>query len=118
MVSITSKWHSRQNAENCRTDVQLRTSLCYEKQRSDGLFGCFQGLKQEYVVSPVRFSLFINELANKIIGKAKHGLSLGPTEIELFILLFADDFTCLHCNRASESIECAVCSCKKIRSDC
>ena len=31
-----------------------------------------------------------------------------PTEIELFILLFVDDFTCLHCNRASESIECSL----------
>ena len=64
------------------------------------------------------FSLPINELANEIIGKAKDGISLGPTEIELFVLLFADDFTCLHCNRASESIECTVCSCTKIRSDC
>ena len=41
------------------------------------------------------FSLLINELANEIIGKAKHGIPLSPTEIELFILLFADDLTLL-----------------------
>ena len=29
----------------------------------------------------------INELANEIIGKARFGISLGPTKIELFILL-------------------------------
>ena len=45
--------------------------------------------------SPVLFSLLINELANEIMGKAKHGIPLGPTETELFILLFADDLTLL-----------------------
>ena len=29
------------------------------------------------------------------MGKEKHGIPLGPTEIELFILLFADDLTLL-----------------------
>ena len=47
------------------------------------------------LASPVLFSLLINELVNEIIGKAKHGIPLGPTEIELFILLFADDLTLL-----------------------
>ena len=60
-----------------------------------GYFECFQGLKQGCVASPVLFSLLINELANEIIGKAKHSIPLGPTEIELFILLFADDLTLL-----------------------
>ena len=41
------------------------------------------------------FSLLINDLANEIMGKAKHGIPLGPTEIELFILLFADDLSLL-----------------------
>ena len=45
--------------------------------------------------SPVLFSLLINELANEIMGKAKHGIPLGPTEIELFILLLAIDLTLL-----------------------
>ena len=48
------------------------------------------------MASPVLFfSLLINDLANEIMGKAKHGIPLGPTEIELFILLFADDLTLL-----------------------
>ena len=52
-----------------------------------GYFECFQGLKQGCVASLVLFSLLINELTNEIIGKAKHGIPLGPTEIELFTLL-------------------------------
>ena len=32
---------------------------------------------------------------NEILEKGKHGVSLGPAEIELFLLLFADDLTLL-----------------------
>ena len=58
-------------------------------------FQCLQGLKQGCVASPILFSLLINELANEIICNGKHGVSLGATEIELFLLLFADDLTLL-----------------------
>ena len=58
------------------------------KSEVSGYFECFQCLKQGCVASPVLFSLLINELANEIIGKAKHGIPLSPTSIELFILLF------------------------------
>ena len=54
------------------------------KSEVSGYFECFQGLKQGGVASPVLFSLLINELANEIIGKAKHGIPLGPTEIEVY----------------------------------
>lgn len=56
-------------------------------------FRCMQGLKQGCIFSPVLFSLLINELANNILARAKHGVSFGPSEIELVILLFADDLT-------------------------
>ena len=52
---------------------------------------CTRGVKQGDVCSPVLFSLFINELALEIIGSGKHGVTLSPDFIELFILLFADD---------------------------
>ena len=58
-------------------------------------FECFQGLKQGCILSPILFSMLINELANEILEKGKHGVSLGPAEIELFLLLFADDLTLL-----------------------
>ena len=32
---------------------------------------------------------------SQILEKGKHGVSLGPAEIELFLLLFADDLTLL-----------------------
>ena len=54
------------------------------KSEVSGYFECFQGLKQGCVASPVLFSLLINELADEIIGKAKHGIPLGPTEIEVY----------------------------------
>ena len=56
---------------------------------------CFQGLKQGCILSPILFSMLINELANEILEKGKRGVSLGPAEIELFLLLFADDLTLL-----------------------
>ena len=55
----------------------------------------FSGPETGVCGKPSIFSLLINELANEIIGKAKHGIPLGPTEIELSILLFADDLTLL-----------------------
>ena len=58
-------------------------------------FECFQGLKQGCILSPMLFSMLINELANETLEKGKHGVSLGPAEIELFLLLFADDLTLL-----------------------
>ena len=58
-------------------------------------FECFQGLKQGCILSPILFSMLINELANEILEKGKHGVSLGPAEIELFLLLFPDDLTLL-----------------------
>ena len=54
-----------------------------------------QGLKQGCIASPILFSLLVNELANEIFAKARHGIPLGPTDIELFLLLFADDLTLL-----------------------
>ena len=61
------------------------------------LFECLQGLKQGCVVSPILFSLLINELAIEIINNGKHGVPLGPKGIELFLLLFADDLTLISC---------------------
>ena len=54
-----------------------------------------QGLKQGCIASPILFSLLVNELANEIFAKARHGIPLGPTDIELFLLHFADDLTLL-----------------------
>ena len=52
---------------------------------------CTEGVKQGDVISPLLFSLFINELAQEIIQSSRHGLTLSPDLTELVILLFADD---------------------------
>ena len=54
---------------------------------------CTVGVKQGDVCSPILFSLFINELAIEIIKKGRHGLLFE--NIELFILLLADDIVLL-----------------------
>ena len=54
-------------------------------------FLCPRGLKQREICSPILFSLFINELANEIMQRGRHGIQLIPDLIEIFILLFADD---------------------------
>ena len=56
---------------------------------------CLQGLKRGCIASPVIFSLLVNELTNEIFAKAKRGIPVGPTDIELFLLLFADGLTLL-----------------------
>ena len=54
-------------------------------------FTCPRGLKQEEICSPVLFSLFIDELANEIMQRGKHGIQVIPDLVEIVILLFADD---------------------------
>ena len=56
---------------------------------------CTYGVKKGDVCSPVLFSLFINELAVKIIEKGKHGATLTIDYLELSILLLADDIALL-----------------------
>ena len=63
--------------------------------RNTDYFNCMQGLKQGCLVSPVLFSFLINELASEIVLRGKHGIQLLPREIELFLLMFADDIALL-----------------------
>ena len=58
-------------------------------------FMCPRGVKQGEVCSPVLFTLFIEELANEIRNRGRHGIQLFPDLTELFILLFADDIILL-----------------------
>ena len=51
-------------------------------------FMCPRGLKQGGICSPVLFSLFINELANEIMQRGRHGEQLIPDLIEI-------SFSCL-----------------------
>ena len=51
---------------------------------------CPRGLKQGEICSPILFSLLINELANEIIKKGKHGISLSSDLIQKLMMLFAD----------------------------
>jgi hypothetical protein len=69
------------------------------KVRDGGKFtdyiNCTRGVKQGDVLSPVLFSLFINEIAIDIINNGRHGATISFEYIELLILLFADDLVLL-----------------------
>ena len=54
-------------------------------------FMCSRGLKQGDSCSPILFSLLINELANEIVLKVKHGITLSPDSLQLLVMLFVDD---------------------------
>ena len=58
-------------------------------------FMCSRGLKQGDSCSPILFSLLINELANEIVLKGKHGITLSPDILQILIMLFADDVVLL-----------------------
>ncbi|WP_419652614.1 RNA-directed DNA polymerase [Thiolapillus sp.] len=60
-------------------------------QETTDEFDCEKGLRQGCILSPTLFSIFINEIANKIEEFGRHGVQLIPGLVELFILLFADD---------------------------
>ena len=54
-------------------------------------FMCSRGLKQGDSCSPILFSLLINELANEIVLKVKHGITLSSDILQLLVMLFVDD---------------------------
>jgi len=58
-------------------------------------FECPVGLRQGCMLSPILFSIFINEIAANIEKDGLHGIQLLPGLLELFILLFADDIALL-----------------------
>ena len=62
------------------------------------MFDCPQGLRQGCVLSPMLFSIIINENAMSVANEGKRGIQLLPGLIELFILLFADDLALLSCS--------------------
>jgi len=52
---------------------------------------CLQGFKQGCLLSHTLFSLFINELAHDMTSSGRHGVQFSPNDIDIFIMLFADD---------------------------
>jgi len=54
-------------------------------------FMCPRSVKQGDICSPILFSMFIDELANEIMERGRHGIQLTPDLVQIFILMFADD---------------------------
>ena len=90
MGSFKEKRAERKNVSSHSTNnvVKIKVRAGNDLTKS---FMCPRGLKQGEICSPVLFSLFIDELANEIMQRGKHGIQLIPDLVEMFILLFADD---------------------------
>ena len=58
-------------------------------------FDCSSGVRQGCLLSPLIFSLFINEVAEEVTLKGRHGFQFLPGLREIFLLLFADDIALL-----------------------
>ena len=58
-------------------------------------FDCHIGVRQGCMISPILFSLFINEFAELIEQSGLRGIQLLPDLVELFLLMFADDVALL-----------------------
>ena len=54
-----------------------------------------RGLKQGDGCSQLLFSFLHNELANEVVLKAKHRITLSPDLLQILIMLFADDVVLL-----------------------
>ena len=54
-------------------------------------FECSEGLRQGCLLSPILFSMFVNEFTKIIETSGLRGIQLFPDLMELFLLLFADD---------------------------
>ena len=54
-------------------------------------FNCKVGLKQGCLLSPMIFSIFINDLTELIQNSSIRGIQLFPDLVEIFMLFFADD---------------------------
>jgi hypothetical protein len=65
------------------------------EDRLTDFFECPVGLRQGCVLSPIIFSMFINEIADAVDRRGMHGIQFLPGLLELFILLFADDIVLL-----------------------
>ena len=64
-------------------------------------FDCLQGFKQGCLLRLTLFSLFINELAHDMTSSGRHGVPFSPNDIEMFIMLFADDIILMSATIAS-----------------
>ena len=69
--------------------------MCQDSGSFTEIFDCHVGLNQGCMISPILFSLFINELTKLIEHSGLKRIQLLPDLVELFILLFADDIALL-----------------------
>ena len=62
----------------------------------NNFFDCPNGVKQGCILSPILFSLLVQEITNEIHRRGGYGIQLFPDLAEVSILLFADDIVLIN----------------------
>ena len=80
------KVYQSTNAHNTISEVYLRVNFDYHVS-SD--FTCCLGVRQRECLSPLLFSIYLNDIEREFILKGAEGIDIGM--LKLFLLLYADD---------------------------
>ena len=90
--SILKKIKTSQKMLNMLKGIYNQVNCCVRwKSEISEFFDCPLGVKQGCILSPLIFSLFVNEVANVVSSNCKHGFQFRPGLKEICLLLFADD---------------------------
>ena len=84
---------------NCLKGLCAEVKSCVRASNSEftKFYDRRNGFKQGCLCSPLLFSLFINELglASELLQNGKHCIQLSPDQVQLLLLLFADEVALL-----------------------
>lgn len=98
MYTVLQNYGIKGRLLNSISALYNSVKLCIKSTNNGNLsdfFNCPLGLRQGCNLSPLLFSLFINELAVDIQNSGVHGIQLFPSVTEIFLLMFADDVALL-----------------------
>ena len=65
--------------------------MCKNNQTFTEFFDCNIGTRQGCKLSPILFSLFINDIVQELRNNCPHGIFVSQNIPEIFVLLYADD---------------------------
>ena len=87
--TIQEKWYHWYFFNYYKSIYIMISSVKYANGTTE-FFTCPNGLKQGCILSPMLFSLLVQEITSEIRNHGGYGIQFTPDIVELSILLFAD----------------------------